>query len=51
MVCPAPRRAAVYRPRASPLWQLLDRYFDEFQRVYDERYRQRYGFWRPVIAT
>ncbi len=54
MVCPAPRRAAVYRPRrprASPLWQLLDRYFDEFQRVYDERYRQRYGFWRPVIAS
>ena len=54
MVCPAPRRAAVYRPRwpgASPLGQLLDRYFDEFQRVYDERYQQRYGFWRPVIAS
>ena len=51
---PAPRRAAVYRPRrprASPLGQLLDRCFDEFQRVYDERYRTRYGFCRPVIAS
>jgi hypothetical protein len=54
MACPAARRAAATwrprRPRASPLWQLLDRYFDEFQRVYDERYQKRYGFWRPVIA-
>ena len=47
------RAAAIYRPRrprASPLWRMLDRYFDEFQRVYDERYQKRYGFWRPVIA-
>ena len=53
MGCPAASREAIYRPRrprASPLWQLLDRYFDEFQRVYDERYQKRYGFWRPVIA-
>ncbi len=54
MGCPAVNRAtATYRPRrprASPLWKLLDRYFDEFQQVYDERYRKRYGFWRPVIS-
>ena len=53
MACPAASPARVYRPRrpsASPLWRLLDRHFDEFQRVYDERYRKRYGFWRPVIG-
>ncbi|MHC4083537.1 MAG: IS91 family transposase [Planctomycetota bacterium] len=54
MGCTAARLAPVYRPRqprASPLWQLLDRYFDEFQRVYDDRYQKRYGYWRPVIAA
>lgn len=42
----------LYRPRdhtASPLWQLLDRHFDEFERVYDDRYADKYGFWRPQI--
>jgi hypothetical protein len=51
--CPAATLAPVYRPRrprASPLWQLLDRYFQEFERVYDHRYQKRYGFWRSVIA-
>ena len=38
------------RPRESPLYQLLDRYYDQFQHVYDQRYQKRYGFWRPVIA-
>jgi hypothetical protein len=28
---------------------LFDRHFDQFQRVYDDRYQKRYGFWRPVI--
>ena len=28
---------------------MLDRYFDAFARVYDDRYQERYGFWRPVI--
>ena len=31
----------LYRPRdpqASDLWRLMDRYFDSFQRVYDERF-------------
>jgi hypothetical protein len=51
--CPAASLAPVYRPRqprASPLWQLLDRHFDQFHRVYDDRYQKRFGFWRPVIA-
>jgi hypothetical protein len=24
--------------------------FEEFERVYDDRYQQQYGFWRPVIG-
>ena len=54
MGCPAASRAAATyrprRPRASALHLLLDGYFRQFQQVYDERYQQRYGFWRPVIA-
>jgi hypothetical protein len=50
VVCPAAAR--VYRsrrPHESPLYQLLDRHFDEFQRVYHDRFGQRYGPWRPVV--
>ena len=43
------RYASMRRARESPLWQLLDRYFQEFERVSDDRYQKRYGFWRPVI--
>jgi hypothetical protein len=43
---------AFYRrrtPRESPLFQLLEQHFDEFERVYLDRYQERYGFLRPVI--
>jgi hypothetical protein len=53
VVCPAVSPARLYRPRRprdSPLWQVLDRYFEAFVGVYDDRYQPRYGFWRPVIA-
>ena len=33
-----------------PLYRLLDEHYDRFERVYDERYQKRYGFWRPVIG-
>lgn len=36
-------------PRESPLFQLLEQHFDEFERVYPDRYQERYGFFRPVI--
>ncbi len=36
-------------PRASPVYRLFESHFDEFERVYAERYQKRYGFWRPVI--
>jgi len=36
-------------PRASDLWRLLDEQFDSFQQVYDERYQEKYGYWRPIV--
>ncbi len=44
----------LYRPRvfyASPLWQLLSTHFDTFERVYDDRFAEKYGFWRSRIHT
>ena len=43
---------ALYRPRdprASDLWRLMDRHFETFRRVYDERFQAKYGFWRPIV--
>jgi len=43
----------LYRPRnpqASGLWRVASGHFDEFERVYDERYAAKYGFWRPIIS-
>jgi hypothetical protein len=43
-----------YRPRdhaASPFFKIVRDYFNEFERVYSERFQERYGFWRPVIRT
>ena len=31
------------------LWCLMDRHFETFQRVYDERFQAKYGYWRPII--
>ena len=45
--------AAVYEsrnPRASSLYALVEDYYEEFERVYDERYPQQYGPWRKVIG-
>jgi hypothetical protein len=42
----------LYRPRdphASDLWRLMDRHFETFQQVYDERFQAKYGSWRPVV--
>ncbi|NIM52354.1 MAG: IS91 family transposase, partial [Gemmatimonadales bacterium] len=49
----APGSLGVYRPRrprASPLYRLLEDHFAEFSTVYDERFAHRYGYWRPVVA-
>jgi ribosomal protein S27E len=36
-------------PRASDLWRLLDRHFETFQRVYEQQFQAKYGFWRPIV--
>ncbi len=53
MVCLSPKNATVYRPRQprqSPLYQLIERYYREFERTYDACYQQCYGPWRPIIG-
>jgi hypothetical protein len=36
-------------PRASDLWQVIERHFESFRQVYEERFAAKYGFWRPII--
>ncbi len=53
MVC-TPSVAPVYRPRQprqSPLYQVIERYYPEFERTYVDRYVSAYGPWRPVIGA
>jgi len=38
------------KPRESPLWQLLNEHFDEFEERYDELFFKEYGFYHPVIS-
>ncbi len=52
MVASSVEPLPLYRPRdprASGLWQLMERYFETFRRVYDERFQAKYGFWRPIV--
>ena len=47
-----PENPAFYHPRnprESPLYALLEAHYEEFERVYPERYQARYGLFRPVI--
>lgn len=48
----AERINGVYLPRnpkASPLYGSVEGHFDEFERVYDDRFADKHGFWRPLI--
>jgi len=45
--CPAVYRARL--PRATPLYRLFDTYFDEVRGQWEERFEQRYGFWRGFV--
>ncbi len=36
-------------PFASPFWKIVNTHYDEFERVYPERYGAKYGFYRPVL--
>ena len=43
-----------YRPRdhaASPFFKVVRDTFDEFEKVYPDKYQERYGYWRPVIRS
>ena len=45
--------AGVYEPRnprATSLYALVEDHYEEFERVYDDRYQQQYGPWRKVIG-
>lgn len=44
---------SVYHPRepkASPLWRIFDRHYDDFEKSYAEKFEKKYGFFRPVIG-
>jgi hypothetical protein len=50
MPCRAKEAGGVYRPRhpqQTPFYQLVERFYPEFEAVYEERY----GFRRPIIGT
>ena len=54
MACGSKEAGGVYRPRhpqQSPFYQLVERFFPQFEAVYEERYQERYGFWRPIIGA
>jgi|SRR3972149_2637076 len=43
---------SVYHPRRpydSPLWKLLNNHYENFERCYEERFEQKYGFFRPIV--
>ena len=51
MVCEAKEGVGFYRPRQpqeTPFYKLVERFYPEFERVYEERYQERTGFWRPT---
>jgi hypothetical protein len=48
---PAPRLRQAGGPRhpqQSPFYRLVERFYPEFEAVYQERYQERYSSWRPI---
>ena len=45
--CPAAYRAR--SPRATPLYRLFEKHFDEVRGRWEERFERRYGFWRGFV--
>ena len=44
----------IYRPRrpwSTALYQVVDRHFETFAAVYDDRFAPVYGPWRPIVRT
>ena len=54
---PVPRPGgypSLYRPRnarASPLYQLLEAYYEDVKAVWEERFEKKYGYWRGFVDT
>ena len=47
-----PEASPVYRPRKphlTPFYPCVQDHYDTFERVYEERFAMRYGFWRPYL--
>ena len=45
---------ALYRPRnarAAALYQLLEAYYEDVKAVWEERFENRYGYWRGFVDT
>ena len=45
--------SGIYHPRDptdSPLWNLLNNHYDDFEKHYEEKYEKKYGYLRPVIS-
>ncbi len=43
---------SLYRPRnarASPLYQLLEAYYEDVKAVWEERFEKKFGFWRGFV--
>ena len=49
MATACPPRYRAREPRATPLYQLFEAYFDEVKGRWEERYERRYGFWPSFI--
>ena len=47
MACGSKEAGGVYRPRhpqQTPFYKLVERFFPQFEAVYEERHQERYGF-------
>ena len=44
-------RTSAARSKVALFFLSTLRFYPQFEAVYEERYQQRYGFWRPAIAT
>jgi Transposase zinc-binding domain len=54
MGCGPEVAGSVYHPRQpqrTPFYQLVQRFYPQFEALSLERYQERYGFWRPIIGT
>jgi hypothetical protein len=49
LACPAAYRPR--NPRATSLYQLLETHFETLKRLWEERFENRYGFWRALWDT